>query len=339
MARSVTVSRAAKDKAGHSVTFTKTFTVTDPAPATSDLTAVAVFPTYTTKTYGKHAAVLAKLQALGIKAMRHQLMPNMSTAVQQFTADAFAMGISSWVTVGTPRTPFTTAQWDACEALLKGPLRGKISRVFSWNEPNNQRSSSDPPTTNWDTLTVAEAKKLWAMMQRVNADYATDGTRRILVGTPGLWSGSIPQQYTDLGKIAAGLAGTYDFISWHLYMRPVDGTWDPALCVDEETRFRQILNDQTSQIVCTESGLFTAPNYTGGSNPVTEAQQATIIPQLVNWYVSRGYGFCYFELLDDPDSTGSLREASFGVVRCPAIDPNTWTLKPGFGAFRDAIAA
>jgi len=321
------------DSGGHAATAVVDYTVSNP---TADLVAVAVFPTYTAKTYGNHAAVLGKLQALGVRNMRHLLLPTMSTAVRKFTTDANALGIKSWCTIGNPRAPFTDAEWTQVETLLKGALRGCVTRVFSWNEANNRRSTNDPPLTNWDLLQVTECQKLWAMVQRVNADYGTDGTPRILVGTPGLWSGNIAQQYDDLNKIAAGIAGTFDFIGWHLYMRPVNGTFDASLIVDQETHFRAALGN--ALIVCTESGYFTAPNYTGGSNPVTEAQQAALYPQLLDWYTSRGYGVCGFELLDDPDPTGANRESWFGLVRCPAISPSTWTDKPAFATVKAALA-
>jgi hypothetical protein len=338
-----TVSGTVTDKSGNVAAWSVPWTV---GPSVLDLFAVAVFPTYTTKTYGQHAAVLTKLQALGTKNIRHLLMPGMSTAVQKFTTDARALGIWSWFTVGAPRQPFSASEKAQVKALLIGPLRGCVARVFSWNEANHLRSgSNDPPTAGWDTKQIAEHLWLWGMIQEVNADYDTDGTPHILVGTPGLWSGDIQKQYTDLNLIAPSIQGTYNFIGHHRYMRPESGTYDAEMIADLEdqaSHFAAALGP--GQQVCTESGLFTAPNYVGGAFPVTEQQQATIYPQLINWYVSRGWGFCAFELLDDPyDMTAppsaGVRESSLGLIRTPALSSGTWVNKPAFSSVHDLLAA
>ena len=75
---------------------------------TSDLVAVGVFPSYRTKVYGKHDAVLLRLGGLGVKRISHKLTPALATNEQviEFTRRAYLEhGIKSWLTVGTPRVP------------------------------------------------------------------------------------------------------------------------------------------------------------------------------------------------------------------------------------------
>lgn len=308
-----------------------------------DLVSYRVFPTHTTSTYGDYPAVLGLLGDLGIKAINHILDPTPTAAILKFIDDAYAMGIRSNCTIGSPRVFTTDAEWVSLKALLKGRLRGKVGRVGSWNEPNHLRSGSgDPPLTNWAPNQVIEQGKLWAAIQEVNADYDLTGTPHIKVLSCQLWSGDIPQQYSDLKLIAPGIKGKYDLIGWHLYMRPNNGVVDWTMLDSQESQFRTILGDFTSGIDCSESGFFTAPNYTGGSNPVTQAQQATLLTQLIQQYVSRGWYLNLFELLNDPYDTtappsSAVREYSFGTVCTPQTASSSWWKKPGFAAVKNAL--
>lgn len=296
--------------------------------AEDDRWAVRVFPTYTTKTYGNHAAVLLLLGELGVRRISHLLTPSMSTDVQAFTQAARDQGVLSWLTVGQPLASYTAAQWAKMRALLLGPLRGCVTRVTGFNEPNND---GDP---DWVAKTAAHARLLRALVDDVNADYADDGTAPIWVGSTPLWNGNQDKHDADLAQLAPLVRDYVDGGMWHLYFR--GGPADSGL-YHQRSVYEAAYPGLPSG--SHESGAFTAPNYTGGSNPVTEAGQADLCATVLDAYDAAGAdALCWFELLDDPDPTGSLREASFGLVRTPTLDPATWSKKPAFDALRDALA-
>lgn len=320
------------DHAGHTAETSLTYTVSTPDAA--DLS-VRVFPHRQDLVYREHAAVLKHLAALGVRRIHGLITPSTGPKTLDFYRTFAAMsGGHVWLTVGEPRVPLNTDDWNRVRSKALG--LGCVERVYGWNEPNNKRSPGDPPLTNWVRDTVRHQRALAATFAGTGID----------VGTFQLWSGNQPAQFdhlaalmdftdTDGTRLRPGTEWTR--IAWHWYIRPRGGVFDPAPLDVQESRFRAITGDQASPIDCTETGLFTAPNYTGGAVAVTEEQQAALLAPLVGWYRDRGYGMNYFELLDQPDPSGRLREASFGLVRTPTDDPATWTRKPAFSAFRDLV--
>lgn len=286
--------------------------------------AVRVFPTYRTAVYGQHDAVLARLGALGVKRMSHKLSPGLSPAAIDFTQRAYReLGIRSWLTVGEPRVPLDTGQWEALEALLSGPLEGMVERCFGWNEPNYGRGGG-PLTEEWPQLTAAHQEQLWARVKPLG----------IKVGTPQLWSGSLETHDADLATLAPLIEGTFDHVGWHLYPRGGVGT---ELIDRFEATYDALLG--RFPVVCTEAGYLDAVNYAGGAATVTSAQKTDLVPELVEAYTSRGYAISYFELLDDPDTSSAAREANLGLVECPTTDPASWVDKPAFDALASYLAS
>ena len=282
-----------------------------------------VFPTYRGSVYSRYDAVLARLGALGVKRMSHKIGPSMDPAAIAFTQRAYREhGVSSWLTVGQPRVPLTTSQWDDIERLLDGPLAGMVERCYGWNEPNYGRGG-EPLTEQWPQLTAAHQAQLWARVKPLG----------IKIGTPQLWSGSLATHDVDLATLAPLIEGTFDHLGWHLYPRGGVGV---DLLERFEVTYRDLLGD--FPVVCTEAGYLDAANYSGGAANLTPDQKASLLPDLVDAYTSRGYGISYFELLDDPDPSASEREASLGLVECPTTDPATWVDKPAFGALRSYLA-
>ncbi|QVT78402.1 hypothetical protein ENKNEFLB_00779 [Nocardioides aquaticus] len=152
----------------------------------------------------------------------------------------------------------------------------------------------------------------------------------IKIGTPQLWSGDLDTHDADLAVLAPLLEGTFDHVGWHLYPR---GDVGVDLIERFEATYRDLLG--AFPVICTEAGYLDAADYSGGAANLTPTQKAGFLPELVDAYVSRGYGISYFELLDDPDPSASEREASLGLVECPEVDPATWVDKPAF----DELAA
>jgi len=170
----------------------------------SSLVAVRVFPSYSTKVYRQHDAVLARLNDLGIKRMSHKMTPAIasSAAVISFTQRAnFEHGIKSWLTMGEPLVPVSPAEWDKMVRVLKGPLAGMVDRVYGWNEPNHVRGGGSLPS-NWHSITAAHQAQLWARVAPLG----------IKVGTPQLWSGDFARHDADLAKLAPGIRGNFDHI-------------------------------------------------------------------------------------------------------------------------------
>jgi len=294
-----------------------------PTNPARDLAAVRVFPSYSTKTYGDHDAVLARLGDLGVKRMSHKITPAIDAATIAFTTRAYQEhGIKSWLTVGEPRETLTSGQWDQIVAVLTGPLAGMVERCYGWNEPNHVRGGGTLPA-DWAQTTGAHQAELWRRLAPLG----------IKVGTPQLWSGDFAKHDADLSRLAPSIAGRFDHIAWHLYPRGGVGV---DLIDRFDATYRAALGDH--RVVCTEAGYFTAPNYTGGSKVVSEEEQANYLPQLIDAYVSRGYGLSMFEFLNDPDPSGAEREAHFGLVRCPSLGPATWSNKPAFGAVKAHLA-
>lgn len=295
------------------------------ANVTSSLVAVRVFPSYNTKVYQHHDAVLARLGDLGVKRMSHKLTPSIASnaAVISFTQRAyFEHGIKSWLTVGEPHVPINAAGWDKMVKALRGPLAGMVDRVYGWNEPNHIRGGGALPST-WHITAAEHQRELWARLSPLG----------IKVGTPQLWSGDLNRHDADLAKLAPGIKGNFDHIGWHLYPRGGVGV---ELLDRFDATYRRTLG--TFPVVCTEAGHFTAPRYVGGAVNISEAQQAVYLPKLVDEYVSRGYGLSYFELLDDPDPSGANREAHLGLFRTPTLDPADWTPKPAYAALKARLA-
>ncbi len=286
------------------------------------LVAVRVFPTYRNKVYADHAAVLSRLGDLGIKRISHKITPSMGKDVVTFTQRAYEEhGIKSWLTVGEPNVVLTPAQWDEIVGLLTGPLAGMVDLVAGYNEPNNGGPSD------WATRSVNHNRELFRRLEGVIPK----------IGTPQLWSGNLTRHDNDLALLKrAGLAGSFNTFAWHLYPRGGVGV---NLIDRFESTYRSTFGD--FPIICTEAG-YSTPDlaaYTGGARIVSEADQAKLLPQLVEAYVARGHGISYFEMLDDPDPTGGNREAHFGLWHTPALDPATWSTKPAFSTFKAKIAS
>ncbi len=287
------------------------------------LLAVRVFPTYRTSVYGRHDAVLARLEDLGVKRISHKITPGLSAATIDFTQRAFReLGIVSWLTVGRPRSPLGATEWEQVVDLLRGPLAGMVERCFGWNEPNHDRGG-EPVSPQWPELTAAHQAQLWNRVKPLG----------IKIGTPQLWSGSLDVHDADLARLAPLIAGSFDHIGWHLYPRGGVGT---ELIDRFEAVYQQQLGDFPA--VCTEAGFLDAANYEGGAANLTATEKADLVPQLVDAYYARGLGLSYFELLDDPDLSASSREAGLGLVECPTTDPSTWVDKPAFAALKERLA-
>lgn len=301
---------------------------TPPLPnALTSMFGVRVFPQYGSGTYGKHDAVLATLGRLGVKRISGLLTPNMGADEIAFYQQANKLGIKVWFAIGTPGVTLSNAQWLQVRNLLAGPFKGMVEVASGWNEANNSVAGD------WVTLTSKHQLALYPNVKQVNSETGQD----IKVGTPPLWSGSMSKQYADLLLLAPKIKGFYDWINWHMYPHGLKGAALEQAIETQRQKFIAAYGDVP--MLNSESGYFTPANYSGGSNPSTEAEQADQIDDLINYHVKRGIRLSYFELLNDPDPAGTNREANFGLIRTPSIDPATWADKPAFGVVQKMLAA
>jgi len=212
-----------------------------------------------------------------------------------------------------------------------------VPMVVGWNEPNHVRGGVAPLPADWALRTVRD--NLVPLTRAVAAANARM-SHQVKVGSPALWDGDTAQFRRDAEKLAAvrytdgtgtvwSAHNTIDTITYHLYPRGGDPTWELDRTLDA---MRDTFPNAEATQWCTEAGYFTAANYTGGAKAVTDAQQAAYTPKLALEYFLRGSYVSYFETTDDPDPTDSDREANLGLINTPSLDPTTWQRKPAFGA-------
>ena len=308
--------------------------------AAQDLTArvgVRDFPHYDNFTYGKRAAVESALGDLGVEWVTVKYVP-----AKDEIADLdrlHAMGIKTVLTVGETKggyLPESAAFWKGfTEDLVR--WGDDVPMVSGWNEPNHIRGGGSPLPADWALRTLRDNM---VPLQQATAAANARMSHQVAVGLPALWSGDTAQfrrdaeklaavRFTDLNGRAWSSHNTIDTITYHLYPRGGDPTWELDQTIDA---LRDTFPKADPTPWCTEAGYFTATNYTGGAKAVTEAQQAAYVAKMgLEYYLRDGY-VSYFETVDDPDPSDSDREANLGLVDTPSLDPATWQRKPAFGA-------
>lgn len=287
---------------------------------------IRVFPHYSGATYGNHEAVLDDLGRLGVDRVSGLLTANMSSDEITFYRNAYSRhGIKFWAAVGAPGDVYTDADWAKVRDILSDPakLKGIVEVASGWNEPNHRVSNFVAPT-------AAHQSKLWTNVQQVNA--ATG--QNIKVGTPPLWSGNINTQFNDMRALAPHIQGKYNLINWHMYPHGNTGSALQDMIDRQISEYRSAYGN--FPMLNSESGYSTSVNSSNG-NPVTEAQQAALIDDLILFHTQRNVDISYFEFLNDPDASLSNREAHFGLIYTPSTDPSTWRDKPAFAVFAGLV--
>lgn len=274
--------------------------------------------------YGKdRQGTFDMLKFLGVKNIRANIGPTTDqTVIDWWNRCTDELGIELAITVGKPRVPLTAGQWDTIAAKL-GQVRG-AKALHSWNEPNHQRNPTDPPLTNWQANAIRHGYELHKRF---------GGTHEI--GSAQLWSGNRTTHHNDLRSLAAAsvtidgktvkYADTFETIVWHLYQSGVDRM------ADYETIYRSLFGDRP--IVCSETGMSTAPNQAQGAASMTEAGQADYIKQHLGMYLAAGHKVYWFELRDEFDPDGTDREDWLGIFR------HDGTPKPAANALRELLTA
>lgn len=161
-----------------------------------------------------------------------------------------------------------------------------------------------------------------------------------------------PSTRTDLTPArAAELAGAGNIIqTWsnrgnpHLYQHgvsPTDFLDEMLATIEPISGTRPAIFSETGY---NNAGFTGDGTYIGGGqnllgNPVPEWVASVYGPRALCDFARRGAVYTRFELLDDPDASGTSREAHFGLIRMTrdtvgAATPSTWVRKPEFHAVR-----
>lgn len=268
-------------------------------------------------------------------AVTHLVTPGWQAAARNVTTYLGGQGIKSVLTVGEPHTPLNSAQWDDVMDEIAG-VGDHLLMVNGWNEINHARSPKVLPA-NWLSITVAHQQALWTRMQTLNATRQAQGKSRILVGSPNLWSGDIPQHHADLLTVAPQVRNLCDVACYHLYPRGLHPDWK----LDEFiTQYRAAAAYGPGKALwCTEGGYFDSANYTGGAATVTKPTKAIYQEKQLLEYAKRGVPISYFEFLDDLDAGDSNREASLGMVEVQGTYLTSgWSAKPSYTAMVAMLA-
>lgn len=267
---------------------------------------IQVFPDRADLSYGKDlTGTYNMLKYLGVKNVRGGVGPATTQAVIDWYNKCYdELGIRCTLTVGKPRVPLTAAQWDTTQTIV-GKLRG-VQALHSWNEPNHNRDGAGPPLTDWQANTIRHGHEL----RRRFGDI-------LRIGSAQLWSGNKTTHDNDLKSLAAATVtingavvrykDTFEEIVWHLYQSDADRM------KAYETSYRGLFGDLP--IVCSETGMSTAPNQSQGAASMTEAGQADYIKTHIGMYLAAGHDVFWFELRDEFDPDGTDREDWLGIFR------------------------
>lgn len=283
---------------------------------------IQVFPDRGDLSYGKDLPGTKKMLAdLKIKKVRGGIGPATTQTVIDWYNDIYdTLGIEACLTVGKPRDVLTAAEWDKVGVVL-GKMRG-VEILCNWNEPNHNRGGTGITLDGWPVKTINHGAEL---TKRFGADYE--------IGSGQFWSGNKATHDADLKTIVAATGAngvkykdTFETIVWHLYQSGL------TRMQQYETTYRNLFG-ATRPIICSETGMSTAPNQTQGAASMTEAEQAQYIVQHINMYLNAGHRVYWFELRDEYDPAGTDREDWLGIFR------HDGTPKPAVAALRDLLLA
>ena len=262
--------------------------------------------TYYTGTvyYSRFQEWKTKLQQLGVRHVRENLVPNRSDQYQRLNELGQA-GIKSTVIMGDP-----TEGLSGLETLLsiaKNRIRGSLAALEGTNEFDLSGRSG------WLTELSSYHQRLY---QLASADPSLSSLP--LVGPSVVhW-----RNQQALGDVSSQI----DYGNIHSYP---DG-YGPESNLGSHLA-DAVANSGSKPVMATETGYHTAVGWTGEHKPVSEAAMATYVPRMFFEYFRRGVVRTFsYELLDE-GSGASEREDSFGLLRHDLSE------KPAFAALRNTI--
>ena len=275
---------------------------------------IQVFPERRDLSYWDHEGTFQMLEYLGIKNIRGNVRPTTTQRTIDFFNRCYdELGIESCLTIGEPRVELTAAEWDSIGSILS-MMRG-VKRLSNWNEPNHRRSKDAAPLFEWWLKTGRHGNAIW---NRYRNDY--------IITSMQMWAGNLNDHDADLDKVAPYVNGTFHEIAWHLYQVGLDKV------LRFENKYFGLFGELP--VVCTETGMSTAPNQRQIAASMTEEEQAKYITLHIDRdYVSRGHTVYWFETRDEFDPEGTDREDWLGIFR------HDGSPKPAATALKEYLAA
>jgi hypothetical protein len=303
---------------------TTTTTVTD-SGAAEDLAAsfgVVIHLHFESSVYGDSHRVIQQIADLGARHVRSRL------ALQPEVHASFAQLASNGTQVhgvcGAFGDPQTMHDIMSSVAQSYADPQSVFSAFEGINEPNNNGVP-------WISETRTKTHDLFVARNQFGLDAVPIVAPALARVASGGVQGKVTQtQSANLGDLRPWI----DKGNIHVYPRGLK----PSTDLDEFITWeRQVCGHDP--IYNTESGYFTAVNYSGGSFPVSEDAARQYVPRLVmeNWI--RGIRrFFLYELLDDVDASGANREAHFGMLSVSGSGPGAvWTPKPHYEAMKNFL--
>ncbi|MDQ4040057.1 MAG: hypothetical protein M3313_17345 [Actinomycetota bacterium] len=193
------------------------------------------------------------------------------------------------------------------------------------NEPNSEGKA----IPDWVARTRVAAQALWEETRRRPA---FDGV--LIQGSPLNMKGGPNAVRPDVEALG-DLTPWIDRGDAHLY----PGEQDPGLLATERLAVLDPIHG--GKPLCVSEGGYTTSigrGYTGGAELVPEDVAGLYAPKHLMVHLLAGRKFFSYELLDEAppytDTDTATREAGFGFIATPKLDPLTWRAKPGFEAMR-----
>lgn len=268
--------------------------------------------------YGNTSAVVEFLKWSRVRMIRDRIVPGNRAQLQAF-CDLAAAGCRTHSTMGK----FGETDQSVMNSLVAAAAT--IPEAFvSFGGPNEPNASGRPP--DWASRTVAHQKLIW------NSVRNNRGLSSVPICGPALQdvSPTLQRDFAALGS--AGVARYCDYGDFHSY----PGGWTPSEELDVRmTWARAAFGNKLDY--CTEGGYNNGMSITNRGNPVPEDVAGIYAPRQLLEHFIRGNTFFAYELLDDPDPSGSEWEAHFGLVGTPGFDPAKWYAKPALAAMRRLI--
>ncbi len=212
-----------------------------------------------------------------------------------------AAGIGIHANVGAYGNAAANAKTETEAKLVKS--EGLLTAVAGFNEPDGKTS-----ITNWLTPTAEWQKWLYTTTKTINPDIAV---------CLGALRGANKNLASEQARLMDACAGHFDYTNLHIY---------PGARSDDGLRAfidKHLAVVQGHPVVVSE--------YGGTTAWMSDDDQARIVADGVIYLNGKGIKPYVYELMDDPDATGTDAESNFGIYK------SDWTAKPAVVALRSLV--
>jgi hypothetical protein len=298
------------------------FVAARPAEALASSVGVVSHFNFADTVYGQTDRVVEAIGELGVRHVRNRIA--LTTPNRVGFTELTRMGVKVQGVCGAfGEDQPMSAVLDEVVRRYDDPY-ATFSAFEGINEPNNNGRA-------WVEETRAKTRDLFLERNR-------RGLTRIPIVGPSLArvsGGGVEGGATGAQSRALGdLTQFIDYGNIHVYPRALP----PSADIDEFMAYQRAVSGDLP-MMCTEGGYFNAMGYHGGAFPTPEDVAGKYLPQQVMEHWVRGNRrFFVYELLDDPDTSGTDREAHFGLVGVESRRGGTWRPKPQFEALKNFIS-